>query len=103
MTNHKTHREPSLAGTRTAFALIGSAVVFSLADLNAQTTPAPMPGICTRACWGARASCSFGSLPSLTRAIIHHTAGTGDYTTDFEAGKAKVRGIQNYHMNNNGW
>lgn len=83
--------------------LTGSLALFDVSEATAQTTPAPMPGICTRACWGARASCSMGTLPSLTRAIIHHTAGTGDYTTSFETGKARVRGIQNFHMDNMGW
>jgi hypothetical protein len=64
----------------------------------------PQPGICTRACWGARApKCSISQMSTLNRAIIHHTAGSSDYTTDYEAGKAKVRGIQNIHMDSNGW
>lgn len=63
----------------------------------------PNPGICIRSCWGARApKCTVGQMAALTRAIVHHTAGTGDYTTDYEAGKTKVRGIQNYHMDNVG-
>lgn len=42
-------------------------------------------------------------MTTLNRAIIHHTAGTGDYTTSYETGKTKCRGVQNYHMDVNGW
>jgi hypothetical protein len=71
---------------------------------EAQTCKAPQPTICVRSCWVARApKCSITYDGSLTRAIIHHTAGAGDYTTDYTAGKSKVRGIQNYHMDANGW
>ncbi len=73
-------------------------------EATAQTTPAPQPTICARSCWGARAASSTPSqMSSLTRAIIHHTAGASDYTTDYETGKIKMRGVQNYHMDNNGW
>ncbi|MFN7141968.1 MAG: N-acetylmuramoyl-L-alanine amidase, partial [Limisphaerales bacterium] len=76
----------------------------SVLEVSAQTTPAPQPTICSRSCWSARAAKSTPSqMASLTRAIIHHTAGPSDYTTDYETGKAKVRGVQNYHMDNNGW
>lgn len=72
-------------------------------DLVAQTTPAAQPSICTRGCWGARASSGCSGMGSLTRAIVHHTAGTGDYTTSYETGKVKVRGVQNYHMDSRGY
>jgi fibronectin type 3 domain-containing protein len=71
-------------------------------DAVASTCKGPQPSICTRSCWGARAS-STSYMSALSRAIIHHTAGQGDYTTDYEVGKAKVRGVQNYHMDANGW
>ncbi|MFN7138732.1 MAG: N-acetylmuramoyl-L-alanine amidase [Limisphaerales bacterium] len=82
---------------------LGVLALGNASELAAQTNPAPQPGICTRACWGARNSNCSGTMGALNRAIIHHTAGASDYTTDFETGKAKVRGIQNYHMNNHGW
>lgn len=63
----------------------------------------PQPSICTRSCWGARSSSCGTMNSSLNRAIVHHTAGAGDYTTDFEVGKAKVRGVQNLHKDGNGW
>lgn len=43
-------------------------------------------------------------MPSLNRAVIHHTAAAGDYNTTGEADtKPKIRAIQNYHMDVNGW
>jgi hypothetical protein len=82
--------------------IVGSVALFAAADLMAQTCKGPQPSICVRSCWGARAaSCS--SIAALTRAIIHHTAGAGEYTTDLEVGKSKVRGVQNYHMDVQGW
>lgn len=71
--------------------------------LAAHAGQGPKPTICTRSCWGARASSGCGSMSSLTRAIIHHTAGASDFTTSYETGKAKVRGVQNLHMDGNGW
>jgi hypothetical protein len=78
-----------------------------LASISAPTFAAgsaPQPSICNRSCWGARAaSGSHSQMGSLTRAIVHHSAG-GEYnTTGLEASKADVRGIQNYQMNSNGW
>src|SRR5688572_24842 len=77
--------------------------VTSLAfSLDAVAGQGPQPSICTRACWGARAaSCS--GMGALSRAIIHHTAGAGDWTSDFETGKARMRSTQNYHMDTQGW
>lgn len=63
----------------------------------------PQPGICNRACWVARApTCGITQMAALNRAIIHHTAGASDYSTDINTSKAKVRGVQNIHINN-GW
>ncbi len=70
---------------------------------QAQTTPAAQPSICNRACWGARAGSCTTLLGSLTRAVIHHTAGPSDYTSDYETGKARMRSTQNYHMDTQGW
>jgi hypothetical protein len=70
---------------------------------QAEAQQGPQPSICTRPCWGARAPGSISYMSALSRAIVHHTAGSGDYTTSFETGKTKVRGIQNYHMDVQGW
>ncbi|MFN7141170.1 MAG: N-acetylmuramoyl-L-alanine amidase, partial [Limisphaerales bacterium] len=65
----------------------------------------PQPSICTRSCWGARApKCSLSQMSALNRAIIHHTAGASDFnTTGLENSKTIVRGVQNLHMDSNGW
>jgi hypothetical protein len=65
----------------------------------------PMPTICDRTCWSARApQCAISQESNLTRAVIHHTAGTADYdVSNLEEAKARVRAIQNLHMDTNGW
>jgi hypothetical protein len=74
-------------------------------DSFAQSCRAPMPGYCGRQCWNARSpKCSVGYMGSLNRAVIHHTASAGDYNTGSQSTSASnVRGLQNYHMDANGW
>ena len=75
-----------------------------LASSTLQAGQGPQPSICTRGCWGARSpQCSITYMGGLSRAIIHHTASASDYTTDYATAQSKVRGIQNYHMDVNGW
>ena len=62
------------------------------------------PAIVTRAQWGAnedivRAKPLFA--PAIKLAVVHHTAGTNDYTPAQAA--AIVRGIEEYHVLGNGW
>jgi hypothetical protein len=62
------------------------------------------PAVLTRAQWGAnelirKSSPSYA--PSLSFAVVHHTAGTNAYTREQSA--AIVRGIQTYHVQGNGW
>jgi len=56
----------------------------------------------TRKEWGARdpASKSYMSLP-VDYTFIHHTAGKTCY--DIDTCKSVVRGVQNYHMDSQGW
>lgn len=74
-------------------------------SLEAQTCRAPKPTICDRDCWNARApQCSISQMGSLTRAVVHHTASTGDYNTSgLTDSKSRMRSNQNYHMDVNGW
>lgn len=73
-------------------------------SLQAQTTRAPQPTICTRACWGARSGSCTTTMTGLTRAIIHHTgAAAHSNTAGLEDSKAWMRSIQNHQMDNNGW
>jgi len=65
---------------------------------------AGQPTICLRSCWSARSAPNPTEMSALNRAIIHHTAGTGDYNvSSINDSKPKVRAIQNYHMDSNGW
>lgn len=63
------------------------------------------PVICDRVCWVARdPSCSISQMSTLNRGTIHHTAGAADYeVNNIEESKSRVRAIQNYHMDGNGW
>lgn len=83
--------------------LVAALCALGAGALTVEAAQGPQPTICNRSCWGARAPRSISQMGSLTRAILHHTAGTGDYTTSYTTGKSKVRGIQNYHMDVNGW
>lgn len=71
----------------------------------AQTCKGPKPTICERACWSARAP-DYTSAQNnlLNRAVIHHTASSSHWsTTSLADSKANVRGVQNYHMDGQGW
>ena len=62
------------------------------------------PPIVPRSAWGADESLRRGSpdyAPSVRFAIVHHTAGTNDYSPSQAA--AIMRGIQTYHVKSNGW
>jgi N-acetylmuramoyl-L-alanine amidase len=68
-------------------------------------TSAPPPGSCryvTRAEWGARPPQSTSYMgDNVPYVFIHHTAGAECNTTS--ACMSQMRGIQNYHMDSNGW
>ena len=80
-----------------------------LATVSAQSISAvgvPQPSIISRAGWGAdeslRTSCSNGTYDTtILAAVIHHTAGSNDYTAAQSA--SIVRGIYAYHVQANGW
>lgn len=86
-----------------AIAAAGTSLLLS--DTLEAAGAAPEPNICSRACWNARGPKSIPStMAALNRAVIHHTASTYDYTTtSLNGSKSRVRGIQNYHMDVNGW
>lgn len=89
---------------RTRMVLIGGlAALVAAPSLLEAAGAAGQPNICTRSCWSARAG-SATEMDGLNRAVIHHTAGSGDYNvSSIEDSKAKVRAIQNLHMDSNGW
>lgn len=84
---------------------LGLSAAVSVSEGWSQTCRPPLPYYCDRTCWGARApSCTITTMSALNRATIHHTAATSDYATTGEADtKPKIRAIQNYHMDSNGW
>jgi hypothetical protein len=57
------------------------------------------PSFTSRTTWGARAATSSPSYTTVNFLIIHHEDGPNT-STDWAA---RVRSIQNYHMNTNGW
>ncbi|MFN7141867.1 MAG: N-acetylmuramoyl-L-alanine amidase, partial [Limisphaerales bacterium] len=75
--------------------------LLSIASLFA--AKGPQPTICNRACWVARDTSCTATNSALTRAIIHHTAGSEYASTGLESSKSYMRNIQNYHMETRGW
>jgi len=68
------------------------------------TAVAGLPAIVLRAAWQADEKITHGKTqyaPTLKLAIVHHTAGSNNYT-EAEA-PAIVRGIEVYHVQGNGW
>lgn len=84
---------------------VAAAVIFATFTGSAEAAgQATQPNICDRSCWGSRSTSTPSTMSALNRAIIHHTAGPGDYNvSNINDSKAKVRAIQNYHMDVNGW
>jgi hypothetical protein len=82
---------------------VATAIAVLAGVLTAHAGQGPQPSICNRACWAARApTCGISQMSALNRAIIHHTAGAGDYSADINTSKSKIRAVQNLHINN-GW
>ncbi len=77
---------------------------------SVSTDGVPAPAIISRAAWGADenlkassgADCMTPKIDDTVQAaVIHHTAGSNDYTADQSA--SIVRGIYAYHVQGNGW
>ena len=65
---------------------------------------APRPSILRRAAWGARAPKYAYSYTRAGHVGIHHTASVDDFTTSTRAEcAARLRAIQAFHMDTNGW
>lgn len=88
----------------TLAAVAAAGVSLLLADTAEAAGAATKPTVCDRSCWNARSASLNTNMSALNRAVIHHTASTYDYsTTSLSGSKSRVRGIQNYHMDVNGW
>ncbi len=60
--------------------------------------------IVSRAGWGARApTCSTPLTSGLRGLAVHYSAANSDETLNHQNCAAKVKGIQNYHMDSHGW
>ena len=63
----------------------------------------PAPRVISRAEWGAAPqSCTPDVARTLVGAVVHHTAGSNDYSTMAEAAQ-QIRNDQRYHMVSRGW
>ncbi len=81
-----------------------AAIAASLTGVVHAAGQATQPTICSRSCWGSRSTSTPTEMSSLNRAIIHHTAGSGDYNVStLSQSQAKVRAVQNLHIDTNGW
>jgi len=66
------------------------------------STPSGCPRIISRAEWGARTATSYTTIARpIPRYFVHHSAGAA--CTTEAACKSAVKGIQNYHMDSQGW
>ena len=65
----------------------------------------PNPGISSTSAWGARAASSAVSVLNFKPSyiVVHHTATSNSTATTQAAAFSLARGIQNYHMDSNGW
>lgn len=69
---------------------------------DAAPAPSGAPPIHSRADWGASAPTSTpSSATTLKMAVVHHTAGTNDYSAAQVPGI--IKGIQSYHQQSRGW
>jgi hypothetical protein len=57
----------------------------------------------TRAAWGARAPESTTRLSNISHVVFHYTAANADEQADHRNCASRVRGVQRYHMDHNGW
>ncbi len=74
------------------------------ADALYTTVSTPLtPKIITREEWGARPqACQPDVASTLVGAVVHHTAGSNNYSTIAEA-ERQIRGDQAYHIDGRGW
>lgn len=95
---------PQAAATQTPAGTVGGTAMTPVAGLFAATTTAnglPVP-VYTRAEWGAGGHGSWNlEYATAGHVIVHHTAGSNDYTKDQSAGI--VKGIYHYHATTLGW
>ncbi len=87
---------------------LGSAALVGGFELTRPTptwAAVPNPGISSTSAWGARSPSSAVQLLSNkpTYIVVHHTATSNTTATTQSAAFSLARGIQNFHMDSNGW
>lgn len=91
------------ADARTASSTTASALEDADVTALAETSSVAAPGIISRAEWGAAPQlCAFDVASTLMFAVVHHTAGSNDYTSVAQA-MAQIRNDQRYHQQSRGW
>lgn len=66
--------------------------------------PAPKPALFSRASWGARPAKAAYAYTVARHVGVHHTASVADFeASTWDECAARVRAIQTYHMDTNGW
>ena len=104
LTHHTGYRYDRAVALGPRLGRPGDAVVVDGPRLLAATGAPQPPTIITRAEWGADESLVRSrsrTFDPMTKAVVHHTAGSNDYTAAQSA--AIVRGIELYHVEGNGW
>ncbi|HEX7805350.1 MAG TPA: hypothetical protein VF413_04230, partial [Cellulomonas sp.] len=87
---------PSAAGGSATF----ETAAYRTAPLRTATSA---PRVISRSEWGAQAQvCTPDVASKLVGAVVHHTAGSNDYSTVAEA-EQQIRNDQSYHINQLGW
>jgi uncharacterized protein with LGFP repeats len=87
---------PSAEGSSATFVT----AAYRTAPLRAATAA---PRVISRSEWGARDQvCTPDVASKLVGAVVHHTAGSNDYSTVAEA-EQQIRNDQSYHINQLGW
>lgn len=102
MCNYPVSRRQLMQGA--AVLGVGASTGLHLAVPTEAFAAVPNPGISSCSAWGARAPRALTVLSKKpTFIVIHHTATSNSTATTQAAAFSLARGIQNYHMDSNGW
>lgn len=95
--------DKSAAPNATPSAARGTATITDATYRTAVIATSTVPQVITRGQWGARDQvCAPDVAGQLVGAVVHHTAGTNDYSSVAEA-MQQIRGDQAFHIDGRGW
>lgn len=102
---HLFSRRGMLLTSAAAAGTVAFSGLASPAQAQTSTANAPFPTIRNRSAWNARAPISTPqTVPGApTYIVVHHTATENQTDHSLERAYSLSRGIQNWHMDNNGW